>query len=186
MRTIRSIPLFAISLSLAAACSTPLPPQGEDLSKPPPGPDLSLPGNDLATGGADLAMSGADLAAAADLGATLDAACTTYAQQYCARYGTCSFLGNEIIYGDDNTCRGRVQLSCMARGMAPGTGFGPSQITACAAAIATASCGDFFNMASAGAIAACNPVAGTLADGAACGDHSQCHSAFCTAPAGGC
>ncbi len=182
MRTISLLSLVAIAL--AAGCSNHPGPQGDDMSTP--GPDLStLGGGDLSSSGGDLSSSGGgDLGGAPDLGGgtlTLATACAEYAKDACAKLATCSSYQLQLTYGDQTTCKDRLKLSCTTSGMAPGTGFGATQWAACGAAISTATCDDYLNALTAGTIAACNPVPGTVANMVACGEHSQCQSAFCQA-----
>jgi hypothetical protein len=102
-------------------------------------------------------------------------ACAESAHDYCGHLATCApyFLST---YGDVAACVARVQSVCASLLEASGTGLTPSQLQNCAKANASASCDDIATIGY--QFTACQ-VSGSLIDGTACGDNSQCASGYC-------
>jgi hypothetical protein len=107
---------------------------------------------------------------------TADEACTQLANAFCTKIGSCSSFFTLAAYGDVATCETRFKATCLTNLGANGTGATPTQFAACAAVAPNLSCPDVF---ASNFPADCQPIAGTLANDAACGDSSQCSSKFC-------
>jgi len=111
-------------------------------------------------------------------GPTADEVATNLANTYCTKGDGCSPLFSQFSFVDVATCKERMKKSFLNALAAPSTGQTPEAMAACNTAAASLSCADLFN----GIVPdACKPVAGKLADGAACGDDSQCTSKWCSA-----
>ncbi|HEX4447383.1 MAG TPA: hypothetical protein VH044_11630 [Polyangiaceae bacterium] len=98
------------------------------------------------------------------------------ANALCQKIDACSSFLIAETYGDAATCASRIKSSFVGSLAASATGATPAHLEACAKAIPAISCDDALGN---GTPAACQPVAGHLAAGAACGDSSQCESAYC-------
>jgi hypothetical protein len=94
----------------------------------------------------------------------------------CQKIDACSAFLISETYGDAATCASRIKSSFVSALGASGTGQTPAHLDGCAKAIPAVSCDDALGN---NTPAACQPVAGHLAAGAACGDSSQCASAYC-------
>ncbi|MDB4993063.1 MAG: hypothetical protein JWM74_495 [Myxococcaceae bacterium] len=105
-----------------------------------------------------------------------DEACADIAATACEKYDSCAPITIRVSYGDINTCKTRAQPDCKAGLAAPGTSATPDRIAACSSELKNVSCNDFF---AGNAPASCLPTKGSVANGGACGDDSQCASAFC-------
>ncbi|MBI5547151.1 MAG: hypothetical protein HY901_24995 [Deltaproteobacteria bacterium] len=192
----RILAATAVAALLLAACSNPVDSSGADAATGPrpdtgtvPGQDGSasqggdastlpasdaalVPGADAAEPGLDAAAPGPDAASGPDRAT----ACTAASDSICEQLEACSPFGLAALYGDLATCKARVMLGCMPVYDAPGTSSTPARTEKCALALAQLSC----DAVKAGDLGPdCAAVAGTLADGAACGDDSQCQSHFC-------
>jgi hypothetical protein len=110
-------------------------------------------------------------------GPTADQACTDVAKALCEKIASCSPLYIAIGYGDVENCKSLVKPSCLSGLTAPSTGTTPQRSEECVTAATAASCSDLFANRFP---ASCQPVAGKLADGAACIDDSQCTSKYCS------
>lgn len=97
-----------------------------------------------------------------------------HATSLCAKLDTCAPFLMKAIYGDAVGCADRLTKSCSEQCRSRGTGMTETAILACESALSGASCNEVF----ANALAEC-AVSGTLTDGTACGDNSQCTSGFC-------
>lgn len=113
-------------------------------------------------------------------GGTAGASCPAFAKSECTMLQSCSAVLFAANYADLATCETRRAASCELRAKAPGTSFNDTKIKACTAQYDALTCADFTNPA------VCTPTAGTLADGAACGDDFQCQSTFCNRTNGTC
>ncbi len=111
---------------------------------------------------------------------TADQACTDYARAVCTQIGTCAPFYVTIAFGDAATCETRLKLSCAAVLAAPTTSWTPGSMETCVQAAAGASCSDLLGN---NPPAACQPQAGSLADGSPCIDGSQCMNHACHKPA---
>jgi hypothetical protein len=105
-----------------------------------------------------------------------DQASADVARALCSRYSACSPFFVQFAYGTVDACTAGAKTTIASALDAKGTGDTPAQIEACAGAIPAVSCDDAVGH---NLPAACQPVAGQLASGAACGDSSQCQSAYC-------
>jgi hypothetical protein len=103
-------------------------------------------------------------------------ACTDVAAAVCTAVNGCSSFLVQLQYGDVGTCQTRFQATCVTALAANGTGMTASTMDACAKAVAGESCAD---IVSNNPPSACHAVMGQLANGTACGDPSQCQSAYC-------
>ena len=104
-------------------------------------------------------------------------ACADSARARCQRYDACSNgLYVSIHWGDEATCEANTTAVCMTNLAAPGTAASPATVEACAHAIPTETCADFFG---ANPPSACAALAGSVATGAACLTSSQCQSTYC-------
>lgn len=105
-----------------------------------------------------------------------DEACTQLAATYCGKLDTCTTFYAALAFGDVATCKARFKDQCVRGLGAPSTASTPAKIASCAAKATSVTCSDLFadNLPT-----ECRPIAGGLADGVACGDDSQCKSAFC-------
>ena len=106
-------------------------------------------------------------------------ACNAMAESYCAKLQECSSFLMSVAFGNQTTCKARWILNCTPNFGAPGTSATPARTSACAQSIPTLSCTTFLG----GDLGpACAVGAGTVANGAACGDDAQCASTFCARP----
>jgi hypothetical protein len=105
-----------------------------------------------------------------------DKACADLASAFCGKINECAAIFIQQAYGDVTTCSTRVKTSCLNTLSAPGTGITPAKEESCVQAVHGATCDDVVDH---NAPTACQAVGGTLAAGAACGDSSQCQSAYC-------
>ncbi|MEO8877288.1 MAG: hypothetical protein ABI461_16965 [Polyangiaceae bacterium] len=105
-----------------------------------------------------------------------DTAENDLAKAFCAHYQSCASLFVQLTYGDSATCEARFKLSIAPSLTATGTGATPGQYETCSADIASASCADLLGR---NLPKSCQTVAGTLADGAACGVDAQCKDKLC-------
>lgn len=172
MKMIRPLTVVSLATLLLCGCTglnPDLPPDGAlpDLSVPWTPPDGDTSG-DLATG---------------DPRAAIAEQCAKLAAAVCDRLGRCSQYLLRYYYGDATTCAERVQLTCAPYVDLPGSSWNLDRLRACTAGYASGTCADYF---APGGPAACRPVAGTLADGAACANGNQCKSALCNTGLGGC
>jgi hypothetical protein len=103
-------------------------------------------------------------------------ACADYAQVYCTRVNDCAPTFLQLGFGDVPTCESRLQINCPLTFQAPGTGLTPDIAEKCIGALPQTSCPDTLgrNLPS-----ECSPVAGSLQNGAACGDDDQCTGKYC-------
>ncbi len=177
-----SLSLLAAPLAIFAACS------GSSV-QPLPAADSGNPGSV----GEDSGSSSTDGASATDSSSSADAgpatqACLDWAQARCKRFDSCSSdLYVSIHWGDEATCEANGAALCATDLAAPGTAASATTYEACATALPAESCSDFLGL---NPVAACAPLAGSVAAGAACLTSSQCQSTYCavssTASCGAC
>jgi hypothetical protein len=133
---------------------------------------------DGGTGSQDGATGGGDSASGGEAGPSADAtkACNDSAAAFCAQLQSCAPFALQAEFGDSATCATRFALGCLQTLAFPGTSANATNLETCASAIPAVSCSDFVvgNLGN-----ACNTKAGTLANGANCGDDAQCTSTFC-------
>ncbi|HLK35694.1 MAG TPA: hypothetical protein VKU41_03005 [Polyangiaceae bacterium] len=125
---------------------------------------------------AALAVAACSSSSGSKEGPSAEQAATDVAKALCAKYSACSAYLVAAQFGDMATCASTVKASVVNTLGAPGTGQTPGNAEACATKVAGISCDDAFghNLPS-----ECQPAAGTLANGTACGDSSQCKSGYC-------
>jgi hypothetical protein len=109
-------------------------------------------------------------------GSGFAAAAAAVASGYCARSQDCAPSFVTGVLGDVPTCVSTLTNTLLRAATAPGVKQTPDQLTACAAALPKMSCGDFLARRT---VDACKPVAGSLADGTACGADAQCSGTRC-------
>jgi hypothetical protein len=137
------------------------------------------PGSDGGGGGGGDSGPVVDAGPSGDAGSAAQA-CADSARARCQRYDACSNgLYTTIHWGDESTCETNTTAICLTNLAAPGTAASAATVEACASAIPTESCADFFGV---NPPAACAALAGTLAAGAACLTSSQCQSTYCAVP----
>ena len=151
-----------------------------------PGATSSTWGDGGAPAGDDEAgMSGDDASPglgrhAEDGGAGSDdvsAACAAAGQTICTKTDQCSHFLFQLKEPDTTTCAARYALQCETQLRAPGSNSTATFVQACAEATAAGSCNDLFDGVLPGACLAEPP--GQLANGAACGESTQCASLDC-------
>jgi hypothetical protein len=109
----------------------------------------------------------------AGTGGTAASACDTFTA-YCAKINQCAPALVKISYGTVDECNARFKLSCVDATGAPGSGLTAATISACSTALSGAACTDVIYRK----VTACN-IAGTRANGMACGTDSQCTTGYC-------
>lgn len=105
-----------------------------------------------------------------------DQAATDVAKAFCQKFDSCASLFVTVSYGDEATCEARFKLSVTPSLTANGTGATTAQYESCAKDIPGASCDDLLSR---NFPTSCRTVAGSLADGTACGVDSQCKGKLC-------
>jgi len=133
---------------------------------------FSASGGSVSTSG----TAGASGGAGGDTGDSASQSCAALAKAGCSRTASCSSFLMSTLYGDASTCEARLALSCAAVLDAPGTAATPALMLECAQSLGSLACpslltSDFGPQ--------CLPWPGPLAIGSACGDDSQCATAFC-------
>ncbi len=125
------------------------------------------------------ALGGCSSSSSADApaGPTADQACSDLGATYCSKIDSCASVLTQITYPDVGSCKSTFKANCLLGLSAPSTGATTQQDADCTKAAATVTCSDLFADA---LPTVCLPVAGTLAEGAACGDDSQCTSKYCS------
>ena len=108
-------------------------------------------------------------------------ACATFAAKACAKIQACE-PAIFALFGDSSGCPPFYQAQCQDMARAPQSGYTPSVVSACAAAIETVACAELnINPP------ACQPHGGTIQLGGGCGVDWQCATGRCSAsPAGEC
>ena len=109
-------------------------------------------------------------------GVTVEQACASFASAACSKLSSCSSFFLELTYGDEATCRDRLGLTCPPSVGAPGSSQSAADWQACANDIPSLGCDAIFER---NLPQSCRPKEGTLPDGAACGDSSQCRTSNC-------
>jgi hypothetical protein len=103
-------------------------------------------------------------------------ACTDAGNAVCTRLDACSDFFVQFFYGSVSACESAFVSGCTGSLAANGTSWTGASMEACAQAIPGAACSDLLAN---NVPMACRPAAGTLANGAACGDDAQCQSQYC-------
>lgn len=168
-------PSLAFVFTLSAGCTSPNPDAIIDGDR-----DLASVGTDDMGGDVDLAgMTGNEDQA----GDPVARECKNLASAICSRLGKCSQYLMKYYYGDEATCVDRVQLTCAPYVNLRGSSWTPTRLKACADGYNSGTCDDYF---APGGPKACQPQAGTIADGAACAASDQCKSGYCNIGATSC
>lgn len=107
--------------------------------------------------------------------ATLESACSAFADAQCERWDSCAPAALKTKYADLAACKIGEAKDCAFRTTANGTGWDIASRVACASALAKQSCDDLVDQRP---VTECVKV-GTLADGAGCADDAQCATGFC-------
>lgn len=128
----------------------------------------------LACGGSGASSSNAADAAVAN-GAVTDQTLEAIAGSFCDRIAACygDFFVKAFI-GDTATCKSRLQIEVKGSAKGAGVQITDAEAATCKAAVDTAAC----NTLLADGVKECD-FRGTLADGAACANDSQCTSGAC-------
>lgn len=105
---------------------------------------------------------------------TPEGACDELVGALCNKLAECVPLVIKTAYKDANDCIARQKAQCVKSVNAPSTGFTPAIVSGCAAAYRSATCDTAFSQPD-----ACKTPAGQLADGAPCGEGSQCKGRAC-------
>ena len=103
-------------------------------------------------------------------------ASTDAAKAYCARAEACAPAYVQLQWGDTGMCSSRLAAKLQGSLSSSGTSDTVSQTESCAQALPSMSCDDLLGGNVAGP---CRASPGTLANGAACGDDSQCTGGHC-------
>jgi hypothetical protein len=124
------------------------------------------------------AVATATASAAPPAPPTADGACQALAAAACGKYASCD-QGYRLkwIYADAETCKSSLTTSCLDLLQAPDTVAGPTEVTACADAVAKAECLDVGSLRLP-RIPACL-FKGKRAADAGCAVDSQCQSGVC-------
>lgn len=109
----------------------------------------------------------------------LTMACMNYAQANCNATAQCSPYVLTSNFGSMETCIERSYLFCKGIVFLPGNSWNETTLNACADGLNTVNCDEFKSQFFRGGIFACRPLPGSLADGSACSDASQCQGAYC-------
>ena len=155
-------PMLLVWLALASAC-------GGSSGNPTVVPDAAAPELDATS----TAEAGGPTKGTPD-GPAVAPGCE-YVSALCAKLEECAPFFLKAGYGDLAGCIDRSSQACTEQYKSNGSGLSPTSIAACAAALASATCNDVL----ANNVPAC-VFHGTYADGAVCGDNSQCASGFCS------
>lgn len=120
----------------------------------------------------------AGLLAAAAAGCGGNQGCLDYAKTVCTRNIQCSSFST-LYYGPNfDICQTQTARTCELSTKAPDSNFSQAAASACAQALAAASCDDVL---AGNYPAECRP-AGNRANGGSCADAFQCQSLFCNRP----
>ena len=158
--------LSLVSLASVSAC-------GGSSSRSTP-PDAA--GVDVATPASlDTALPGLDAQTVASPDTTPVVSTCGYVATLCTKLATCAPFFLAAGYGDLAGCQDRLTKVCTEQSKSVGSGLNQTTMLACAAALDLASCQEIL----ANTVTACT-FHGSLADGAACGDNTQCASGFCS------
>jgi hypothetical protein len=107
------------------------------------------------------------------------AECASYASNVCTTYNACAPDVVTYLYGSVSACETRYALLCSLVVSEPETTWTPAKQEACGSALVSAGCQAFLLAPFTGGPPACQPTAGTRANGAGCIDSAQCASAYC-------
>jgi hypothetical protein len=106
--------------------------------------------------------------------------CTDVTSARCMQLDSCSNTAlTTSRYGTLQVCQARGLANCETSQAAPNTGTSPAAAEACATALGTESCDDFFNN---NPPADCQAKMGTLLSGAPCSFAAQCNTGYCNTP----
>lgn len=116
----------------------------------------------------------------AEAGDPNDASCTALATASCNKAAECNPSIIKGQFGSLATCIERRKISCLGSAAAPGSGFDPTLVNACAASIPSETC----MQAAHGPHATACAQKGSLDEGAPCGFGLQCKSGNCDLASG--
>jgi hypothetical protein len=105
-----------------------------------------------------------------------DVAAGDAANAFCARVNACVPALTSLQWGDVPTCTGKYKNLLLGTLHATGTSATAADLEACAQAIPAASCDDVLGR---NLPEPCKAKSGSLMDGQACGDNSQCSGKMC-------
>jgi hypothetical protein len=105
-----------------------------------------------------------------------DQAAADAANAFCSRVSACVPALTSLQWGDASTCTSKYKNVLLGTLHATGTSATPASLEACAQAIPGASCDDLLDR---NLPDPCRAKAGSLMDGQACGDNSQCTGKMC-------
>ncbi|MGH7285186.1 MAG: hypothetical protein ACRELY_26995 [Polyangiaceae bacterium] len=105
-----------------------------------------------------------------------DQAAADVAKAFCQIYDSCADPYIQITYGNEPACEARFKIAVVPTLAANGTGATAGQYESCSADLAKTSCDDLLSR---NLPKSCQTVAGTLADGTACGADAQCQGRLC-------
>jgi hypothetical protein len=106
--------------------------------------------------------------------ASPEAACDSFVSTFCNKINECFPFAIKAAYKDTAECASRQKAQCVKSLSAPNTGATPAQLDACTSAYSGIACDGALKQPD-----ACKTVAGTLADGAPCGEDAQCAGRAC-------
>jgi hypothetical protein len=103
-------------------------------------------------------------------------ACANSAPAQCNYLATCLPVLFGALFGDADTCIARTRLVCEGYAKWPGSSWTAEKFARCHEHIPQVACGGLQGLGA----GPCANVPGTLPRGAACVDHTQCVTAFCS------
>jgi hypothetical protein len=157
---------------LVVACAT-----GEDDAEAPLTPDAAVGPADAATDAPPVDRPTLPTSA-------FERACTDNATSQCLITDRCNPTALAQAYGTVSACIARVKENCLLVATAPGTGWTPENMTACAAARNVQSCDGFLK--SRVPLRECD-IRGSIDDEGPCRGGAQCKSGYCKpTPGEGC
>ena len=108
-------------------------------------------------------------------------ASTDAANAFCARAQACAPTYVQLEWGDTATCASGLAAQLAGTLASSGTSDTPSQLESCVQTLSNVSCDDLLGN---NLPAPCKATPGSLANGAACGDDSQCSGGHCKVASG--
>jgi hypothetical protein len=103
-----------------------------------------------------------------------EAACDGFVSTFCNKLNECLPFAIKAAYKDANECISRQKSQCVKSVNAPSSGLTAAYLDACTSSYSASSCDDILKPSD-----ACKTVAGSLADGAPCGEDTQCTGRAC-------
>jgi hypothetical protein len=155
--------ILLVAILLVSACGGSSSNPGSDAAI-----DAAGPGPEAAAGETGVPTKGGSDAKAVASGCDL-------AARLCSKLNDCAPFLLKAGYGDLTACSDRLTQACTEQSRSTGSGMTETNLQQCADALDAATCDAVY----ANNIPSC-AFRGTLADGATCGDGSQCLSGFCS------